>query len=324
MEIVTQDRGRIAFNRRTLNDLSVAVHIFASRLTLVFGKTYPVMQLAIPHKGWENEHLATFLLSRIAFVATPVKVGDDIGTDVFCTLFEVAKGKKQDVLLPRSSIAVQIKPNRDPVDVASKLDYLGGLEVPYYLGAVDQQQLTLELFSARFLPVFLAWRPHPKGLRLIPVDEFQREYRTTHDNEEGVYKLLCHKVATLDAHDDRAAIAKCAEAIRHDSKAALQAIASRLNKEYVFEIPGGTMEIFAGPGSAETFRHAFFKRLGEAYFNLSFLLDNNHPASDDEMDAFVAIVDELSRAVAVPDQVMKLREGLQNRRKGCHIEGESI
>ena len=36
------------------------------------------------------------------------------------------------------------------------------------------------------------------------------------------------------------------------------------------------MEIFAGPGSAETFRHAFFKRLGERwYFNLSFLLDNN-------------------------------------------------
>jgi len=77
------------------------------------------MPLAITHKGWENEHLATFLLSRIAFVATPVKVGDDIGTDVFCTLFEVTKGKKQDVLLPRSSIAVQIKPNRDAVDVAS-------------------------------------------------------------------------------------------------------------------------------------------------------------------------------------------------------------
>jgi hypothetical protein len=52
------------------------------------------MQLAIPHNGWDNEHLATFLLSRIAFVATPVKVGDDIGIDVFCTVFEVAKGKR--------------------------------------------------------------------------------------------------------------------------------------------------------------------------------------------------------------------------------------
>jgi hypothetical protein len=57
-----------------------------------------------------------------------VTVADDIGTDIFCTLFEVAKHKGQDVLLPRSSIAVQIKSNRDPVDVASKLDYLHHLE----------------------------------------------------------------------------------------------------------------------------------------------------------------------------------------------------
>jgi hypothetical protein len=84
----------------------------------------------------------------------------------------------------------------------------------------------------------------------------------------------------------------------------------------VFEIDGGEVEIFAGPGSAQTFRHAFFKRLGEAYFNLSFLLDTNHAASEPEMDAFVAITDELSRAMDVPDYVMKLREGLQSRRRG--------
>jgi len=277
------------------------------------------MQLAFPHKGWENEHLATFLLSRIAFVASPLKVGDDIGTDVFCTLFEIAKHKGQDVLLPRSSIAVQIKSNKDPVDVVSKLDYLHRLEVPYYLGVVDQQQLTLELFSARFLPVILAWRPHPERLLLIPVDEFQRKYRTTDDNENGMYKLLCHKVATLDAHDDPEAIARCAEAIRDDSRAALQAIASRLNQEYVFEIPGDRVEIFAGPGSTQTFQHAFFKRLAEAYFNLSFLLDSKQPASEAEMDAFLAITDELCRAMRVPEYVMKLREGLQDRRKGCHV-----
>jgi len=116
---------------------------------------------------------------------------------------------------------VQIKSNKDPVDVASKLDYLHQLEVPYHLGVVDQQQLTLELFSARFLPVFLSWRPRPAKLRLIPVDNFQREYRTTDDPKNGVYKLFCHKVATLHAHDDPMAIAHCSEAIRQDSSAAL-------------------------------------------------------------------------------------------------------
>jgi len=285
---------------------------------------YPVMQLAVPHKGWENEHLATFLLSRIAFVASPVKVGDDVGTDLFCTLFEVTKHKERDVLVPRSSIAIQIKSSRDAVDVASKLDYLHRLEVPYYLGVVDQQQLTLELFSARFLPVFLAWQPHPKRLLLKPVDEFQRKYRTTDHNGNGVYELLCHRVATLDAHDNRAAIARCAEAIRDDSAAALQAIASRLNQEYVFEITKGVVEVFAGPGSTRTFRHAFFKRLAEAYFNLSFLLETKQPVSEAEMDAFLAITDILNRALDLPEYVVQLRQGLEDRRKGCHVEGEGI
>jgi hypothetical protein len=281
------------------------------------------MQLATPHKGWENEHLATFLLSRIAFVASPITVADDIGTDIFCTLFEVAKHKGRDVLLPRSSIAVQIKSNMDAVDVASKLDYLHRLEVPYYLGVVDQKQLTLALFSARFLPAFLSWQPHAAQLLLTPVDEFQENYRTTEHNDKGVYTLLCHKVATLNAHDDASAIAQSAAAIRDDSKAALQAIASRLNQEYVYEIPG-RVEVFAGPGSAETFRHSFFKRLAEAYFNLSFLLDNKHPASEAEMDAFIAVADELRRAGRpVPEYVMQFREGLQNRRKGCHVEAQA-
>ena len=146
------------------------------------------------------------------------------------------------------------------------------------------------------------------------MDEFQRNDRPT--DEHGVHRLLCHKVATLHAHDEPSAIARCAKAIREDSRAALQAIASRLNQEYVFEIAEAEVEIFAGPGSAQTFRHAFFKRLGEAYFNLSFLLDTNQAASEAEMDAFVAITDELSRAGPVPDYVMKLREGLQSRRRG--------
>ncbi len=270
------------------------------------------MQLAHPRKGWENEHLATFLLSRVAFVASPVTVADDIGTDIFCTLFEPGNHKGHPVLLPRSSIAVQIKSNKEPIDVASKLDYLARLEVPYYLGVVDQQKLSLTLFSARFLPALLSLQRSHSRLFLTPVEEFQRNYRPKDEN--GVYTLLCHKVATLDAHDDTGAISHCADAIREDAGLALQAIASRLNQEYVFEISGAEVEVYAGPGSAQTFRHAFFKRLAEAYFNLSWLVDNHRAASDAEMDAFVTIADELGRAAEVPEYVLKLREGLQKRR----------
>src|SRR5688500_15331354 len=105
------------------------------------------MPLAIPRKGWENEHLAAFLLSRLAFVASPKTVSDDIGTDLFCTLFEHqqrADGIK--LIVPRSSFAVQVKSSMEPVDQAPRLDYLARLEMPYYLGVVDQPALTLDVF----------------------------------------------------------------------------------------------------------------------------------------------------------------------------------
>jgi hypothetical protein len=92
------------------------------------------MQLAHPHKGWENEHLATFLLSRLSFVASPITIADDIGTDLFCTLFDIAEHKGQPVLLPRRSIAVQIKSSREPIDIVPRLDYIARLEIPYYIG----------------------------------------------------------------------------------------------------------------------------------------------------------------------------------------------
>jgi hypothetical protein len=68
-------------------------------------------------KGWENEHLATFLLSRIAFVANPVKVADDVGTDLFCTLFEITEGK----LFPRNSFALQAKSSAGEIDAKGVL-----------------------------------------------------------------------------------------------------------------------------------------------------------------------------------------------------------
>jgi len=272
----------------------------------------PIMHLARPHRGWENEHLATFLLSRIAFVSSPITVGDDVGTDLLCTLFEAATRNEKPILLPRSSLAVQVKSNSKPVSIFPPLDYLDRLEVPYYLGVVDQKRLTMDLFSARFLPVVLSLKGPDSKIRLKPVKEFDRHYRPV--DKRGVTTLLCHKVATLDAHDDAHATSKAASAIRDDAAAALQAIASRLNKEYIFEITGTELEVIAGPGSASTFRHSFFKRLAEVYYNLSMLLESNQAVSNAEIDAILAIADQLAAVGTIPSYVLQVRDGLRARR----------
>jgi hypothetical protein len=271
------------------------------------------MQLARPHKGWENEHLATFLLSRIAFVSSPIKVGDDVGTDVLCTLFESAVHKGKPVILPRSSLAVQVKSNRQPISLSGKLDYLARLEVPFYLGVVDQKALSVDLFSARFLPVVLSLKGPNSKIRLKPVDAFRRDYRPI--GKKGVTTLLCHKVATLRAHDDANATSAAATAISEDAAAALQAIVSRLNREYIFEIPGGEVEVVAGAGSLQTFRTSFYKRLAEAYYNFSILIDAGHAAPNAEMDAYEEILARLALLGPLPKYVLQLRRGLQQRRR---------
>src|SRR5437879_1396174 len=97
--------------------------------------------------GWENERLASYLLSRISFVAHPASVGDDLGSDFFCTIFEVQTSSGADELIPRSSFAIQVKSSGSQVSVDNKVDYLMRLEMPYFVGVVNQSHARMEIYS---------------------------------------------------------------------------------------------------------------------------------------------------------------------------------
>lgn len=62
------------------------------------------------HVGWENEQLAHYLLSRFSFVAHPATVGDDIGSDFFCTVFDVVESHPPQ-MVPQLTFAIQVKSN---------------------------------------------------------------------------------------------------------------------------------------------------------------------------------------------------------------------
>lgn len=55
----------------------------------------------------------------------------------------------------------------------------------------------------------------------------------------------------------------------------LQNISSRRNSEYVFHLKDGRVAVFAGIGSAQTFRNNFYYRLAEAFYNFEWLHRNN-------------------------------------------------
>jgi hypothetical protein len=92
-----------------------------------------VAHLGLFREGWENEHLATYLLSRIAFIANPITVADDFGSDFLCTLFEPREIDNRQQLFPLRSFALQVKSSRRRVRADNKIEYLNRLELPFSL-----------------------------------------------------------------------------------------------------------------------------------------------------------------------------------------------
>jgi hypothetical protein len=109
-----------------------------------------------PHLGWENEQLAHYLLSRFSFVAHPATIGDDIGSDFYCTIFDIVD-MQPPTIEPRIAFAIQVKSSADPLDVSNKIAYLGQLEVPFFVGVVEQATNSLKIYSAECLPMMFAY-----------------------------------------------------------------------------------------------------------------------------------------------------------------------
>ena len=223
-------------------------------------------------RGWENEHLASFLLSRISFVANPMTVADDVGSDFFCTLFEVAEG---DSLFPRSSFAIQIKSSKAEIDATGKIEYFAKLELPFFVGVVDQSNLRLSIYSGEYLPIFFSHYGIPKDLKLSLQDN-----AITFDNycevgPEGGYVLRLPHLLDLQGQEDSGAIVSKGQRLIQLCSRMLQNVSSRQNCEYVFHLGDGRVAIFAGSGSAQTFRNNFYYRLAEVFYNFEWLRRTN-------------------------------------------------
>ncbi|MGA3204542.1 MAG: hypothetical protein ABSF12_18780 [Bryobacteraceae bacterium] len=108
-----------------------------------------------PRVGWEAERLAHYLLSRFSFVAQPTTIADDAGSDFFCTLFEIVNSEPQTVEA-RASFAIQIKSNAKKAAVHNKVQYLFNLEIPYFLGVINQRKAELKIYSAERFPMMTA------------------------------------------------------------------------------------------------------------------------------------------------------------------------
>jgi hypothetical protein len=234
-----------------------------------------VAHLLAPRKGWENERLAAYLLSRFSFVAQPSSIADDLGSDFFCTIFNIIDASGREALVPRSSFAIQVKSSAAEVPADNKIDYLAGLELPFFIGVVTQSQPKMDIYSAELLPLLFSERGTPDRLGLTPVagSDFDPD---KYFEEVGPkeFRLRCPMVVTLSIDDDRSTLAPKIDVLLRICSRARNNIAARVSEEHIYDVDGtGRYRIMAGSGSVNFFRSNFDKRLGEYFYNLFWMLN---------------------------------------------------
>jgi len=219
----------------------------------------------------ENEHLAAVILSRVSFIAHPLTIGDDIGSDFFCTLFEVSRRGTNEMLFPRNSFAIQVKSRkRGSFPFTNKIEYLAKLELPFFLGIVDRNRMKLSIYSGEFLPFLFSEHDLPSALQLSPAACKRLGKADYFEKRPGKrFTLRLPFVFHLDLRDDHKTAALKGQLLRELCSRVYENISARTSREYIFKLPQSPkVVIMAGPGSAKTFRYNFCLRLAEAFYNL--------------------------------------------------------
>ena len=224
-------------------------------------------------RGWDREKLAEYILSRFSFVAKPSTVSDDLGTDLFCTLFRLEEKEGVEYPLPLSSFAIQIKSNDIPFNFSPNISYLQNLEIPFFLGVVNERTKELLIFSGENLPKFFSHVGHIEKLKIKPLKRSQM--RIPYDPLEGRrgnYTVMFPMLLTVRIDSNKKELGGIVEQLGTMCSLIHRNIATRKVQEYIFEeYDGRSNYILAGPDSVKQFRNNFMKRLAETFYNLEWL-----------------------------------------------------
>ena len=236
--------------------------------------------------GWQSEHLAKFILSKFSFVAEPSTVSDDLGSDFFCTLFEI-KDKK--FLLPQNSFAIQIKSkkeidkNKNKFEITNKNSYMCNLEIPFFVGVVDRDKLTLTIYAGEYICDYFSHLPnHPNVKELyIELIEKRDEPLNMYYVRGGKAYVKFPKVVEIKAKYDYLSEPKKIEDLFNLCRLIQENIASKISNEFIFKrFESNFVHIYSGCGSARVFRENFLKRLAEVFSNLKWLYESTSFSKD--------------------------------------------
>ncbi|MCK5050252.1 MAG: hypothetical protein KAS53_00840 [Candidatus Cloacimonetes bacterium] len=228
--------------------------------------------------GWENEHVAKYIISKFSFISSPNTIGDDLGVDFFCTIFDVQMKNKKKYLFPtKNSFAIQIKSNRSDINFTKKINYLYLLHFPFFVGVVSQKKKKLTFYSNIYFDkeITIKW---PKEKLLLKLSDEKRINKPYYYNENKKARILTlQKCAQITFTDDDESIIESVELIKKNCSTMQKNILNRLTEHYVFFNPNTPTQadVVTGKDSYNGIRKHFFNRFGELLSNLEWFLKSN-------------------------------------------------
>ena len=234
-------------------------------------------------KGWENENLAGFILSKFSFISQPTTIADDLGADFFCTFFKkvakertTKKGKLiEDIFIyPKHSFAIQIKSSRRRFNITNKLEFFDNLEIPFFIGVVNQKKLSISIYSGDVIPELfsLVGLPPNNNDDNITAKAVLLENRKDHGQQprQTKYIIPFFRVGEICAADTEEKLKPFIENFSEICLNYQRNIISKKKHQYIFH-DAVTLEpkIIFGSGSYQVCRNNFIERLAEVFCNLA-------------------------------------------------------
>lgn len=219
---------------------------------------------------------------------------------------------RNEMLVARNSFAIQVKSSHEVFDVTNKLEYLKKLELPFFVGVVDQKALSLKIYSGEYLPILFIDPKPTIRLHLAPVVEPVPVTAYYKNQADGDYILKMPHILTLAAADERHTLEDKGNRLRTLCSRLHENISTVTNKEYIFKLEGSPEAyILAGPGSNQTFRYNFYLRLAEVFYNLQWSEERGQ-LDRREFEIFERCYSELSAIRAdIPPIVSERLEALK-------------
>ena len=177
-------------------------------------------------------------------------------------------------MFPKNSFAIQIKSNFGDIRATNKIDYLFGLELPFFVGVIERKRWRLSIFSGEYLPILFSHYGHPSTLSLV-LDSGCEIGSPYQGSEGGPCTLRLCRVCDLSFSDSAVVLREKGATMSGLCKRMHGNVSARAIDEYVFRLDdeGRKVDIVAGVGSVKTFRHNFYLRLAEVFYNFEWILD---------------------------------------------------